>query len=232
MLTTKKAIALAVALILAAAAPALGDSEFFFNGYSKYWDGHTPDAVGSIMEVYGILSTVSEVPTPIALDTDNYQYTVYLATMQVASYSNMPPQIKTITYNGGEVHIFADPLVGGTAADYADPPTFMDGELILNATMDDAWTLVIYDFDGDGSFSGSGTGFCDWIGGTQLDALSGAEYYLEDWYVHATPVSDPNAFGISVPAGFHRMFDTKITAPNDPNPVVSGTWGGVKSLFR
>ena len=149
MSTTGKNFAPAVALLLALllAAPALGNSEFLFNGYSKYWDSDPPDAVGSTMEVYGILSSVWQVPPPIPLDTAQYQYTVYVASMMVTAYSftTVPFPMKMLAYNGGEIHIYADPIATGTAADYADPTTFMDGELILVATVDPNWSLILSD---------------------------------------------------------------------------------------
>jgi hypothetical protein len=235
MKTAKHNLAPAVALLLALCltAPALGNSEFLFNGNAKYWDGETPDAVGSTMEVYGILSSVWQVPPPIALDTVNYEYTVYIATMYLSSYTYMPMPfpMKAFSFDYGEIHIFADPIVGGTAADNADPTTFMDGELILLATVDPAWAMNLNDIDGDGAFVGSGAGSCDFVGGTQLDALAAAEYYLDDWQFYGSPVSDPSA-GTIVPPNFHRLFDVKIATTHDPTPAVESSWGRVKNLYR
>ena len=234
MLTGKKNLASVVALLLAMAVamPTWGASEFLFNGYAKYWDGQVPDAVGSTMEVYGILSTVWEVPPPITLDLDNYQYTVYVATMNVSLYNNVPAVVKTIDYNGGEIHIFADPIAGGTPADYAVPATFMDGDLILQATVDDGWEAVLYDFDSDLIFSGSGGGTCDFIGGSRLGDLAAAEYYLNDWGFFGTPVADPNPPYLTVPDGYHRVFDVKIATTHDPTPSEDSSWGQVKNLYR
>ncbi len=232
-MTTKKLTALAVAALIATAlaAPALAGSEFLFRGYAKYWDGQPPDVVGSTMEVYGILGAVGGLTLPLPLDLDNYQYTIYIATMNLVAYSNSPPSIKSLAFNGGEIHIYADPLVGGTPADYANRPTFMDGELILRALVDPGWTMVLFDFDGDGAFAGSGSGSCDFIGGTRLGDLSAAEYYLNDWNFLATPVADPTP-ALPVPQGYHRVFDCKLTPPNDPTPNAQGTWGELKNLFR
>ena len=235
MKTAKHNLATAVALLLALCltAPVLGNSEFLFNGNAKYWDGETPDVVGSTMEVYGILSSVWQVPPPIALDTVNYEYTVYIATMYLSSYSYMPVPfpMKAFSFDNAEIHIFADPIVGGTAADYADPTTFTDGELILVAAVDPGWAMNLTDIDGDGAFTGSGAGTCVFVGGTQLDALQAAEYLLDNWYLYGSPVSDPSA-GTIVPANFHRLFDAKIATTYDPTPAVESSWGRVKSLYR
>jgi len=237
MMKTARKIFIPVAtllLLMAITVPVQGESEFLFYGFSKYWEGEPPDAVGSNMEVFGILSSVGGLDFPIALDTDNYEYTLFIATMTVATFSNDPDYILILTYDNAEIHIFADPIVGGTAADYADYTTFMDGELILNAIVDNGLTVNLFDFppNQDGNFAGFASGACDFIGGTQLDALIAAESLLENWGVYGT-VADPDSGpGIEVPDGFHRLFDVKITPPNDPSSSESSTWGGVKSLFR
>jgi len=236
MMATRKVLALAVALLVATAiaTPAFGLSEFLFYGYSKYWDGDPPDEVGSLMEVYGILEEVEDIPCPIDLDFDNYQYTVYISTMMVVYYNgNVPAYLKSMIYDNGEIHIFADPIVGGTAADYGDLPTFMDGEMILHATVDDGWAANLYDLDMDGDFTmGDNAGTCDFDGGTQLDALIAAEYYLDDWGFFGSPYVDPEPPFTTVPPGFHRIFNTKLTPPNDPSPAEPSTWGRVKDLYR
>ncbi len=234
MIKANRILALAIAsLVLATmATSALGQSELLFFGYSKYVAGD-PDAIGSTMDVYGILTTVGGVPTPIPVDLMNYEYTVHIGGMTVAASSNTPPTVLNISYNGGEVHIYKDSLVGGTLADYANPATFTDGELILHATVDDGWTALLFDFDTDFIFTGSGSGSCDFIGGTQLGDLVSAEYYLEDWGFLGTPVSDPNpGQGFVVPAGYDRIFDVKLTPPNDPTPAEPTTWGTIKDLYR
>jgi hypothetical protein len=240
MKSAEKVVVLAVALLFATAAvaPAQYGSEFVFDGYSKYIAG-TPDAVGSVMEVYGILSTVGGLTYPISLDTANYQYTLYIGNMQVTDYmeETMFP-IKYITYGGGSIFIYADAIGGGSAADYGNLPTFTDGELILQAVINGGYVVALDDFGfptGDGFWKGSGSGTCDFIGGTQLDALMAAEYYLENWNVIASVVDDGAGITgggtVQVPAGFHRLFDVKITPPNDPTATESTTWGQVKKLY-
>ena len=224
-------LALVVAVGCAWSLPAAAQSEFLFHGYSQVTSG-TPDAVGSTIAVHGILSTVGGVAMPIALDLENYEYTVSVdLTVTAYSYSPVPFPMISITYDGGELHIYADPIVGGTAADYAAPGTFTDGELILAATVDPGWIANINDIDLNGSFNGSGAGSCDFYGGTQLDALMTAEYYFTDWNFMGTPVADPNPPYTSVPAGYHRIFDIKLTPPNDPSSATSTTWGGLKAMF-
>jgi len=221
-------------LVLGTALPAFGSAEFVFFGFAKYWDGEPVDAVGSNMEVYGILSEVGGLSFPIALDLDNYEYTLYISTLTVASYSENPiAYLKQLTYDNGEIHIYADPLAGGTAADYGNEATFMDGELILHAVLDDGFLVNLFDLppNTDGNYTGYADGACDFDAGSQYDALITAEYLLDNWPVHAT-VADPNSGpGITVPDGYHRLFDVKITPPNDPTDNTSTTWGQIKLLY-
>lgn len=229
------ALLLGAAIMGTSSVAAWAQSEFLFNGYSRTMSG-TPDAVGSAIEIYGTISTTGGVPTPIALDLVNYQYTIHVEGMTVGTYTYVPPPPfpqKQIVYNGGLLRMFADAKVGGTAASYAVPATFTDGELVLVASVDPIWTLLLSDLPPtDGRFTGSGSGKCDFYDGTQLDAFIAAEYYFNDWNFLGVPVADPNPPFTTVPAGFQRRFDIKLTPPNDPSPVFDRTWGGVKAIFR
>ena len=235
MMTAKTFLALTAVLLATTAvlSPAIGvASEFLFSGYSQYVMGE-PDAVGSTMDVYGILTTVG-VETPIWLDTDNYQDTVLVSGMVVTGFVHDQPTIMNIVYGGGEVQIFKDPIVGGTAADWSSLGSFVDGEMILHASVDPNWTLLLFDFDLDMYFTGSGSGSCDFDGGSQLGDIIDAEYYLNDWGFFGTPVADenPNPPGVWVPDGFERVFGVKLIPPNDPTPDEPSTWGQVKGLYR
>lgn len=217
---------LLAALLLAAPAGAAG--EFIFYGYAQYVPAK--DVVGATMDVYGIAAPGSIAP-PIALDFANYQYTVWVDDMVIATYSNLPTYLKSSSFNGGVLRIYEDAKATGTAADYANLATFTDGTLILQASVDDGWSYMLIDGPTirDGIFVGSGSGRCDFNGGSRLGELVAGEYYLDDWSFLGTPVSDPNP---TVPAGFHRVFDVKIVAPNDPTPTEPQSWGQVKGSYR
>jgi hypothetical protein len=209
--------------------------EFLFNGYAVYEPA--PDEVEATMDVYGMLSTVFSVPTPIMLDTDNYEYTIHVDNMVVATVVDFPPPPfarRSLTYTGGTLTIYADAIAGGTAADYAAPGTFVDGEAILIASVDDGFVLNLMDTSvtPPGVYTGSGTGTCDFFAGTQLDALTAAEYYWDDWYMHALDVSDDNPPSTPVPAGFDRSMKIKLVTPNDPTAAEESTWGRIKELYR
>ncbi|MHB8078025.1 MAG: hypothetical protein ACYDIE_02045 [Candidatus Krumholzibacteriia bacterium] len=237
MMMNAKALAPVLALVaaLTAAAPALAASEVIFYGYAKYVP--VIDAVGSTLEVYGLAAPGSVAP-PIAFDWANYEYTVQVSGLTVATYAadSVPvgPYLldrKSSTYAGGIVRIYQDAKAGGTHADFAAPGTFSDGTLILTAAVDDGFASLLTDgpIVHDGIFVGSGSGTCDFNGGSRLDELVSAEYYLNDWFLGGVPISDPSP---TVPAGFQRLFNVKLVSPNDPTSAEPGTWSGVKALYR
>jgi hypothetical protein len=226
------ALALVSLLVVATAAPVLGNSEFLFYGFSRYLD--TPDEVGSVMEVYGILNSATSVPLPLPLDEDNFEYTVVVTDMTVAT-ADLMPNMKSLTYDGGVISIYSDDMGAGgfTAADYGDLSSFSDGDLILVANVDAGWPAILWDFDGDGFFTaGSNGGTADFVGGSMLADLIAAEYYLDDWGFFGSPYADGDPEWIVIPDGFHRIFNVKVTAPNDPTPNQSSTWGQVKALYN
>ena len=91
-MTSKGRITTAVALfiVLAFTLPVGGASEFVFFGYSKYLEGHPIDVVGSEMDIYGVLTPAGGLDLPLALDTDNYQYTLHVTRMMLAATNNTP----------------------------------------------------------------------------------------------------------------------------------------------
>lgn len=237
MMMNAKALAPVLALFaaLTAAVPAMAASEIIFYGYANY----TPvtDAVGSTVDVYGLAAPGSVAP-PVALDWANYEYTIEVSGMTVATYvvDSVPigPYTldrKTTTFTGGVIRIYEDAKAGGTPASYAAPASFVDGTLILVAAVDDGFSALLTDGPTvhDGIFVGSGSGTCDFNGGSRLGDLVAAEYYLNDWFFGGVPISDPSP---TVPAGFDRTFNVKIVSPNDPTSLETGSWGGVKDLYR
>ena len=237
MMMNAKALAPVLALVaaLTAAAPAMAASEIIFYGYAKY--APVVDAVGSTLEVYGLAAPGSVAP-PVTFDWTNYEYTILGSGMTVATYvaDSVPVgsyllDRKTSSFTGGIVRIYQDAKAGGTHASFAAPATFVDGTLMLTASVDDGFAALLTDGPilHDGIFVGSGSGTCDFNGGSRLGELVTAEYYLNDWFFAGVPISDPNP---TVPAGFQRLFNVKIVSPNDPTSAETGTWSGVKGLYR
>jgi hypothetical protein len=237
MKSLNKVLALAVVLSLTMATTVSaqnGNGEFLFFGYSDYISGPV-DEVGSMMEVYGILSSAGGLVYPIPLATSTNEYTVYISDLVVIE-ATTTPMLKNIKFNNGVIHIFEDPLMGGTMADYANRPTFVDGTEILTANVQDMFTVLLFDFDGDGFYTGTASGACDFVGGTRVDELVAAEYYLEDWGFFSTIADDgagiPQGGVVDAPEGYDRLFTVKLTPPNDPTAIDTSTWGKVKSLYQ
>ena len=200
------AMALA-ALTVSSSAFAADPPNFDFNGYAI-----VPASVGGQLVMRSVLTNNGVVPTPIALNFTLNQYTlVVVATLQAIQPNGRHD------YSPASVSMYEDPIGGGTAADYANPPTFTDGTLILSGTFDG--TLVRNRFT---TTLGNFVGKVDFTGGTRLGDLVTAQ----DW-----PFGGGWSRTISgIPAGYHENWDGKIDLA-----VVGVTpmqWGAVKNLYQ
>ena len=230
-LNRSRVIGMTLVLGLCAAVPALGQVEFTFEGYAAYAAG--PDQAGAVMTVYGIANPPVSMPTPIPVDFATNQYTVAITGMVVDSYVfNGVAQTKNYVFNGGTLQIYENAIAGGTAANYAVPATFTDGTMLLQAAVDDGWTMDLNDPFGFGQFSGAGIGTCDMNGGSELGTLIGMDYPLNDWTFAGTGIAEPWFPFFTVPAGYHHLFGVKVIFPYDPTPNEDASWGQVKTLFR
>lgn len=223
-------LVLAAALLVLASVygSAMAGAEFVSYGNAMYSSG--VDVVGSTIDVYGIITDAGGLETPIPLDFVNFEHTVHVSGWVIASVTNPSSMVRTVTLNGGTIEIFTD---NATAADWANPATFVDGDMILSATLQDGFVLNMLDTNLDDLYQGFGTGMCDMVGGSRLGELVAAEYELNDWIVNALNVADPGSGpGVTVPDGFDRVFDLKLVPPNDPTGTETSTFGSIKSLFR
>ncbi len=165
-----------IALLLVAAVPVLGQVEFTFEGFAMTDMG--TDMVGSTYTVYGIGNLPVSAPTPLPLDFANYEYTIAVTGMSVSMFNlDMINSLKDYTFVGGTIRMYEDALVGGTAADYANPATITDGTMILEASVHDGWEMLLDNPIGFG-YTGAGIGFCDLTGGSQLGTLIGIGFPL------------------------------------------------------
>jgi hypothetical protein len=203
----RKAIAatLTAGRLWAGAAGAVDPPNFDFNGYANI-----PGSVGGTLTLRSVLTNNGEVPTPIALDFTNDQYTVVV----VATLASAPsPQ----QYTPATIAIYSDPIAGGTAADYGTPSTFTDGTLILGGTFDGELLRSIFTAT-LGAFSGQ----VNFTSGTRLGDLATPQ----DW-----------AFGggwsrsvSGIPAGYDENWDGVIS--QQVVGVEPRIWQDVKSLYR
>ena len=234
MKTLTKLLTLGAILAVTAgsALPALAGAEFVFRGYARCVAG-TPDQVGATMEVHGILEPVTGLTTPIEVDTELYEYTLAITGLDVETVDGPSGPLLRLYHDAAELSIYAKLRAGGTAADFADPATFTDGELILGGGVQAGCVASLLDFDGNGGYAGSADGAVDFTTGTQLDALEAAGFHLTSWNLNGT-LADPDAGTVPVPVpdGYCRVFDVKLTPPNDPSPVEAASWGRIKSLYE
>jgi hypothetical protein len=112
------------------------------------------------LKLASVLTNNGVVPTPIPLDFSLNQYTLVVDgtldhTTGIAQY-----------YSPATVQIWADPIAGGTPADYANPSTFTDGTLILGGTFDGFLIRNTF-LPTLGNFIGR----IDWQNGSQLGQL-------------------------------------------------------------
>jgi hypothetical protein len=198
-------MALAV-LALVPASQAADPPNFDFYGYAI-----VPTVVGNPFTMRSVLTNNGVVPTPIALNFALNQYTLVVSGT-LASISGIYNY-----YNPATIEIWEDPILGGTAANYAVPGTFTDGTLILSGSFDGNLTRQRFTTN-----LGSFIGQVDFSGGTRVGDL-------------ATPQDWPFGGGWSrsvsgIPAGYHENWDGKIDLA--PVGVENETWDGVKQLYR
>ena len=118
MLSRILTLVAALTVISGTALPALGGTELVFRGYAKYVSG-TPDAVGAVMEIYGVLGTATGTITPIDVDLQTNEYTIAVTGMTVTSVFDQPsPARRTVSYGAGQLQIYAQAIATGTAADF------------------------------------------------------------------------------------------------------------------
>lgn len=230
--TRGRMFGLMLALALCAAVPAMAQVEFTFEGFAAFDPG--TEMQGATMTVYGIANPPVSVPTPIPTDFTNNQYTIAIDGMLVVGYNFDGVNFtKSYTFTGGTIRIYEDAIAGGTAGDYANPGTFVDGNLLLQASVDDGWTMDLNNaFYPAGWFSGAGIGTCDMTGGSALPELVGLTYPLDNWTFAGTGISEPYPPIITVPAGYDYVFGTKIIFPYNATATEPTSWGNVKTLYR
>lgn len=217
------------AVVILAVIPASGQVEFTFEGFAMMQPGI--DQVGATLTVYGIANPPASAPTPLPMDFVNNQYTLAVTGMVVTAFAENPViATKDFDFQGGTIQIFGEPIIGGSAADYANTGTFTDGDMMVQAAVDDGWSMLLDNPIGFG-YSGAGIGTCDLNGGSSLGDLQSYGFPTDDWTFAGSAIAEPSFF-ITVPAGYNYVFGVKIIFPYDPTPNADATWSQVKNLFR
>lgn len=200
------ATSVALAALLGAPTAQADPPNFDFNGYAI-----VPTTTGGTLTLRSVLTNNGVVPTPIPLDFVNNQYTL-VVTGTLASTVGLKQ-----FYSPATVQLWSDAIGGGTAADYANGATFVDGTMILSGAFDGNLERLRFTTN-----LGSFIGKIDFSGGSMLGAL-------------ATPQDWPFGGGWSrsvsgIPSGYNENWDGKIDLA--PVAVEEQNWGAVKGLFR
>ena len=200
------AVLAAATVLVGAPVMAVDPPNFDFNGYAI-----VPTTIGGTLTMRSVLTNNGVVPTPIALDFANNQYTLVI-TATLVSAAGIAQY-----YSPANIEMWEDPIGGGTPANYANPGTLTDGTLILSGVFDGNLTRNMFT-----PSLGNFVGLVDFTGGTRLGDLG----MPQDW-----PLGGGISRSISgIPAGYDENWDGKIDLATVG--VEDSTWDGVKGLYR
>lgn len=202
-------ITLLVLALLLMAVPASAQQLFDFLGQTV-----VPAGVGGMLNMDSVVRDPAPGTTPIPLDFANYEYTLVVSNLELISGDGMVvPQ----SYANGTITIYED---NGTAADYANPATFVDGTAILIGTVTQLNRTMFT------ATLGSASGNVNWNGGTRLDDIAPVDQL--GWPF----LSGISARASAVEPGYDEQWDGKVE-PIDPIvDVTPMSWGSVKALLR
>jgi hypothetical protein len=195
-------------LVLFALPMAAGAQQLFdFNGQALL-----PGSVGGALTMYSEVFDPAPATTPLPLDFADYQYTLVIEGLTLDSDSGIAQ-----TYSGGTLTLYQD---AGTAADYANPATFTDGEALLIGTFT---TLTRTAFPG---MPVGINGTVDWTGGTHLDDFAPSDQ--TNWSFLSGASSAVN----DVEPGYDENWDGKVEPKHEVVPNTAASFGAVKALFK
>lgn len=203
----RRMLALLLAAAVLAVAPTAQAQQFFdFNGQALL-----PASQGGVLTMRSIVVNNNQVPTPLALDFANYQYTLVVAGLVWGSGTT------TQHYAGGTIAIYED---NGTAADYTNPSTFTDGTVIL------AGVVLSLDRTMFTANLGTAAGLVDWLGGTRIGEIAPADRLS---WAFLTGIS--NRSTVTLP-GYDENWDGKV---EPQSPIVANdetSFGALKDAFQ
>ena len=203
-----KITTLLLALVLLAV-PASAQQLFDFLGQAD-----VPDGVGGSLSMYSIMPEISPpVYPPLPLDFDNYEYTLVVTDLALDDLGSGTYPIQA--YSGGTIAIFED---AGTAADYANTGTFIDGTAILTGNVTFLMRQV---FTGT---LGTVSGGVDWTGGSRLDDIAPGDQL---GWTFLAGINLNNA-----EPGFDEQWDGKVEPQGPIVETQKSTWGDFKALMR
>lgn len=225
--------AVAAALCLAAS-PALAivnpvvdfGSGYAFEGNRLVGD-QTSDA-GDVMTIVGFVADFNDPFDDLDANDPTKQYTyVYRELVSAGTVVSGGGSFifYDTDYSGGILEVYCDDVATGTAADYANPSTFADGDMILQADLM-AFHIATKSFN----CSGNQNADLSFTGGSLFNRVSTAGVGWDGiitglFSVCASVVPDDLEA-----LGYFGLSDTKIDV-DCPVPVTPSTWGGIKRQY-
>jgi len=199
----KKVLLLALTIVLVSSQPAAAQQLFDFVGYAL-----VPTTVGDDLAMYGVLTEYAD--TPLPLDYDNFEYTVVITGLTLDTDGAQQ------LYSGGAIAIYED---AGTAADYNNQATFVDGTAILSGVLQNLTRSITFPLSGMGNANGT----VDWTGGSQIAEIAPSD---QIGWNFVTGIS-----GLTVEPGYDEQWDGKV---EPQTPIVASevqSMAAVKALY-
>ena len=132
--------------------------------------------------------------------------------------------VYTTTYTGGVLRVYCDP---SQDADYANKATFANGDMILEATLEN-FQIVTNTLAPTGCGGNQNADVTGYTGGSLVDRLSGFDCGI---ITGAFSVCSPETVPANIAAlGYFGWSDTKLDV-DCPVPTENTTWGSLKSLY-
>jgi hypothetical protein len=195
-----------------------------FSGHSQHNSAPGTFVVGEALSAYQVLNTTQIQPW-YPWNQASYQYTLYIHGT-CNSYVNIPlggSFLRQVSFTSVTFAIYQD---NGTAANFANPATFLDGALILSGVITGPGTGggmyaegIVDGFNPDALGI---TGTATVTGGSGMGQLLCTSLVLNDFISWLPAISPP---------GYKEAYDSQwkccLVTPVEPS-----TWGGVKSLYR
>ena len=203
-----KKVLLSLSLLLLVAVPLSAQAQIQIFDYNGYVQG-LPDQIDLYAEVFDP-GAAGELPLP--LDFANYQYTLVITGLLPAGGN---------AWSGGAIALYEDALVGGTAADPANPATYTDGSVYLSGVVSLTRAPNIFQPN-----LAALSGTVDWTGGAHLNDLAPADQ--TGWAFMGAANSNPAE---PLPAGYDEQWDGKIETEGVVD-TRDGSWGGLKAEFQ
>jgi hypothetical protein len=219
---------MAVALALTTVTASRAEAPLLLFDYLGFdYESPNPNAsiIGEVGSGYAGVGTVPNLFAPLVFDHANKQYT-YVFSGLISTARNQFGDFVVVDYSSGNLSVYEDARVGGTAPMYGvNPPNatvpgnFADGTLYLTGTLTN-FQVVFNVNNNSGSFNSDFTA----TGGSQLGNIPPGD--RAGWTFAGATGNATN-----IPLGYVYQVDGQVflTKPTLTRP---STWGGVKALYR